>query len=57
MAKAPENKFEETSKVKKKSTGAHVASDAEKLKHGKTSKDETGAPKGKDRSNASDRTS
>jgi hypothetical protein len=43
--------------VKKKSTGAHVASDAEKLKHGKTSKDETGAPKGKDRSNASDQTS
>jgi hypothetical protein len=57
MAKAHENKSEETSNVKKKNTGAYVASDAEKLKHGKTSKDETGAPKGKDCSNASDQTS
>jgi len=57
MAKAPENKSEETPNAKKKNTGAYVAGDVEKLKHGKTSKDETGAPKGKDRSNASDQTS
>ena len=31
--------------------------EAEKIKHGLTSKDETGAPKGKNRSNAGEETS
>jgi hypothetical protein len=57
MAKAYENMSEEASNVKENNTGAHAASDAEKLKHRKTPKYETGAPKGKDRGYAGDQTS